>query len=129
MLLEIKNISQTEARLIRRWFSDDYFDLFTWQGGDGHVRRFELSYAKNHAEHALIWDRCSGYLHHRVDNGEQECGEHYKMCPILVGEEKLQESGIAELFGQASQRIDTVIAEFVQRKLREYLQPAGEKRG
>jgi hypothetical protein len=129
MLFEIKYISQTDVHFIRRWFSDDDFDLFTWQSSDGQMRRFELSYAKNRAEHALSWDVLSGYLHHRVDSGEDRGGERYKMCPLLVADGRLQKEEIAELFGQASRKIDAVIAEFVYCKLREYLEPMHKKNG
>lgn len=126
MLFEIKNVSQTEPGLTRRWFSDEYFDLFTWQGGGGHIHRFELSYAKNRREHALIWDERNGYLHRRVDDGEYLAGEHYKMSPILVSNGTLQETAIADLFGQASGGIDHGVADFVYRKLREYQGSPGD---
>lgn len=44
-----------EARLNRRWFHDDYFDLFVWQDAAGAVARFELCYGAGASERALVW--------------------------------------------------------------------------
>lgn len=44
-----------EARLNRRWFHDDYFDLFVWQDAGGAVARFELCYGAGASERALVW--------------------------------------------------------------------------
>src|SRR5574341_2445786 len=44
-----------EARLHRRWFHDEYFDLFVWQDEAGAVARFELCYGVGASECALVW--------------------------------------------------------------------------
>ena len=44
-----------EARLQRRWFHDDYFDLFVWQDERGALARFELCYGSGGEERALVW--------------------------------------------------------------------------
>ena len=44
-----------EARLHRRWFHDEYFDLFVWQDAGGAVARFELCYGAGASERALVW--------------------------------------------------------------------------
>jgi hypothetical protein len=44
-----------EAPLSRRWFHDDYFDLFVWQDAGGAVARFELCYGAGASERALVW--------------------------------------------------------------------------
>lgn len=46
----------------RRWFHDDYFDLFIWQA-DGEVTLFELCYGPGASERALVWDRQRGFFH------------------------------------------------------------------
>ena len=35
MLREMARVRQQDPAVRRRWFRDDYFDLFTWQKGDG----------------------------------------------------------------------------------------------
>jgi hypothetical protein len=51
-----------EARLNRRWFHDEYFDLFVWQDAGGALARFELCYGAGASERALVWyhDGASG---------------------------------------------------------------------
>jgi len=44
-----------EARLHRRWFHDEYFDLFVWQDAAGVLARFELCYGAGASERALVW--------------------------------------------------------------------------
>jgi hypothetical protein len=44
-----------EARLRRRWFHDEFFDLFVWQDAGGAVARFELCYGLGPSERALVW--------------------------------------------------------------------------
>jgi hypothetical protein len=46
----------------RRWFHDDYFDLFVWETGDG-VTLFQLCYGPDSTERALVWDRGRGLFH------------------------------------------------------------------
>lgn len=44
-----------EAPLRRRWFHDEYFDLFVWQDALGALARFELCYGAGASERALVW--------------------------------------------------------------------------
>lgn len=44
-----------EAPLNRRWFHDEYFDLFVWQDAGGALVRFELCYGAGASERALVW--------------------------------------------------------------------------
>lgn len=46
----------------RRWFHDDYFDLFVWET-DGEVTLFQLCYGGDASERALVWDRKRGFFH------------------------------------------------------------------
>lgn len=46
----------------RRWFHDDYFDLFVWETG-GEVTLFQLCYGIDSKERALVWDRARGLFH------------------------------------------------------------------
>ena len=46
----------------RRWFHDDFFDLFVWQAG-GEVTLFQLCYGADSAERALVWDKQRGFFH------------------------------------------------------------------
>lgn len=46
----------------RRWFHDDYFDLFVWETGD-EVTLFQLCYGIDSTERALVWDKARGLFH------------------------------------------------------------------
>ena len=61
MLKEIHGLTEDPAAR-RRWFHDDFFDLFVWQA-DGEVTLFQLCYGGNSSERALVWDRSRGFFH------------------------------------------------------------------
>ncbi len=46
----------------RRWFHDDYFDLFVWEA-DGEVTLFQLCYGVDSSPRALVWDKARGLFH------------------------------------------------------------------
>ena len=62
MLREIEGITD-EPRTRRRWFHDEYFDLFVWQTDQGEVTLFQLCYGIDAAERALVWHRIGGFFH------------------------------------------------------------------
>jgi hypothetical protein len=45
----------------RRWFHDDYFDLFVWQAG-GEVTLIQVCYGADATERALVWDKERGFF-------------------------------------------------------------------
>ena len=58
----------------RRWFHDDYFDLFVWETG-GEVTLFQLCYGGDSAGRALVWDKARGLFHdgrHEENEGAPE---------------------------------------------------------
>ena len=46
----------------RRWFHDDFFDLFVWQTGE-EVTLFQLCYGMDSTERALVWEKSRGLFH------------------------------------------------------------------
>ena len=46
----------------RRWFHDEYFDLFVWETG-GEVTLFQLCYGGDSTGRALVWDKSRGLFH------------------------------------------------------------------
>lgn len=66
MLREIEGVTQ-EPRMHRRWFHDDYFDLFVWETEQGEVAHFQLCYGIASSESALVWHRESGLFHDGAD--------------------------------------------------------------
>jgi hypothetical protein len=70
MLREILGVLQDDPSSQKRWFHDDYFDLFVRETG-GELAGFELCYGIDSNEQALVWNRGRGYFH----DGETPGGE------------------------------------------------------
>jgi hypothetical protein len=62
MMKEIQGVA-SEPNARRRWFHDDYFDLFVWQAPTGEVTSFQLCYGLSSSEQALVWERDAGFYH------------------------------------------------------------------
>ena len=54
MLKEILGVAD-DPPARRRWFHDDFFDLFVWQA-EGEVTLFQLCYGVDSSDRALVWD-------------------------------------------------------------------------
>ena len=61
MLKEILGVAD-DPPAKRRWFHDEYFDLFVWQS-DGEVTLFQLCYGADASGRALVWDKGRGFFH------------------------------------------------------------------
>ena len=71
MLKEILGVLQDDPSSQRRWFHDDYFDLFVRETG-GELSAFELCYGIGSNERALAWIRGSGYFHDGGMSGSED---------------------------------------------------------
>src|SRR2546426_10356718 len=60
MLKEILGVAD-DPPARRRWFHDDYFDLFVWQAG-GEVTLIQVCYGADATERALGWDKERGFF-------------------------------------------------------------------
>ena len=60
MLKEIHGVAD-DPPAQRRWFHDEYFDLFVWQA-QGEVTLFQLCYGGDASERALVWDKARGFF-------------------------------------------------------------------
>lgn len=63
MLREIIGVSQDASGQTRRWFHDDYFDLFVRQNHEGEIVSLELCYGAGHRERALVWKKDHGHFY------------------------------------------------------------------
>jgi hypothetical protein len=71
----------------RRWFHDDFFDLFVWETGED-VTLFQLCYGVDSTERALVWDKSRGLFHdgpaaaadfvHRFEDAAAELPENIR---------------------------------------------------
>jgi hypothetical protein len=84
MLREIPHVRQDTPGIVRRWFQDAYFDLWTWEEAEGGaLTAFQLCYDKRRDERALSWRRDHGFDHLRVQTGR---GGGVDSSALLQGE-------------------------------------------
>jgi hypothetical protein len=82
MLREISGVRQDDPAVRRRWFQDDYFDLFLWTDGAGTLLYFQLADDRTRRERVLAWDLASGYTHGEVEGGDESVFR--RMTPLLA---------------------------------------------
>ncbi len=121
MLYEILNVRQIEGEPFRRWFMDEYFDLIVWLDDRNEISGFQLCYDRLKNQHALTWQRESGYQHSRVDDGEGRPGK-YKATPILISDGFFPKDEIARRFCQVSRNLEKKVADLVYEKIVQYCQ-------
>jgi hypothetical protein len=73
MMHEILGVTD-EPGVHRRWFHDDYFDLFVWQSGGGELVQFQLCYGIDSSEQALVWHKRVGFFLDGVEPGKSGKG-------------------------------------------------------
>jgi hypothetical protein len=119
MLTEL-NISQfgSPVNYRKRWFQDDYFDLFTWQSEQDDIVVFQLCYDRLGKERVIVWDDEQGFAHHCVDDGEASPNKN--MTPVFVSLAKFSYEEVVTPFIRESQQIDEKIRHFITQKLIEY---------
>lgn len=105
-------------QVTKRWFSDPNHDLFVWLNPAGQVTAFQFSYDKAHNEHLLSWRALYGYHHVRIDDGENT--PFQTMTPIMVTNDCVHCSHVAEIFRRVSAQVEPELVAFIYRKLCEY---------
>ncbi len=118
MLAEIGRVRQDNRELHRRWFRDDYFDLFAWQWPDGRISGFQLCYDLPAYERVLSWRQDAGFSHHRIDSGEQS--PYKNMTPIMVADGELPVNDVLGEFVVRAAAIDPAVRDTILARLREY---------
>ena len=120
MLREHTDVRQIEGEPRRRWFSDDRFDLIVWFNENDEIIGFQLCYDKSRYERALTWFKHTGYMYHRVDDGEHTIAMIRKATPILVSDGRFDHKKIASLFKEQSTEIEEKIFQFVYEKISQF---------
>lgn len=100
---------------LRRWFVDDYFELYVWFDSDNAIYGFQLCYDKEGEERALTWNRDTGLNHHAVDDGNK----WVNAAPILIVNGPFRPEQLKPLFSKNSQDLPTAIRELVSRTIEE----------
>jgi hypothetical protein len=118
-LREVLIVEQRDTALRRRWFENDYFDLFTWQDAAGAVVRFELYYDVERNERALVWNQSGGTYHDGVDRGDASGG--YPQAPIHVADGKFDSGTVVPRFERDSATVPAELRDFILAKMRAHL--------
>lgn len=126
MLKEMKEVRQIQGEGFRRWFTDEFFDLFVWYNahhaqqikGTDDIIGFQLCYDKNNKERALTWKKNYGFTHDGIDDGESRATED--RTPILVQDGLFDTKAIAKQFKENGKEMDQVILKFVLDRIKKY---------
>jgi hypothetical protein len=114
VLREISDVSQDDPSILRRWFHDDYFDLFVLQAG-GELDAFELCYGIDSDERALVWSRAGGYFH---DGGTSASGDF--IGAQLTSGDPLEADPVIARFERAAAELPEALRLALTARLREY---------
>jgi hypothetical protein len=120
MLREIANVHQQDVHTRRRWFCDDYFDLFVWQRAQpgGRIVAFQLCYDKPQYERVLSWRETGGYAHHRIDSGEAL--PEINRSPLMVADGAMPLPAVLERFDAGAAGIEPRLRDFIRQRLLDY---------
>ncbi len=119
MLKEFEGVSQHKEGH-RRYFYDDFFDLFIWYNEKSqNPIGFQLCYNKNVDEHSIIWDVDNNYLHSAIDTGENNPG-CAKQSPISISDGYFDKNDIGNKFFTNGKEIDQDIFDLVYNKILNY---------
>ncbi len=123
MLREVVNVHQQDAPLRRRWFCDDYFDIFVWEKSSGQVVEIQLCYDRAVRERVLHWREAAGYAHHGIDSGDASSFKN--MTPIMVADGALPLPVVLEQYDARTAGIDPRVREVIRACLLDYGAHAG----
>lgn len=118
MMREILGVAPDPAAR-RRWFHDDYFDLFVWQVPSGEVTSFQLCYGIDSSERALVWQQQRGFFHDGV-RGRSDVGEIIGSS-VESGGQGASDPVIAR-FDQAAGGLPNEVRQAVTARIREYVE-------
>ena len=114
VLREIGGVLQDDPSSERRWFHDDYFDLFVRETGE-ELLAFELCYSIQSDERALVWRRDQGYFH---DGGTSVSGDF--IGARLAPGDPLEADPIIARFVLAAGGLGEALRLALEARLREY---------
>ena len=115
MLREIKPVKQNPDEGFRRWFTDEYWDLYVWTDEDEEITGLQLCYGKPNDEHALTWFRDRKFIHTKISSSRPFAGNI--MSPILVADGVFDNKSVAERFWNDGRDIEEELRRFVREKI------------
>ncbi len=119
MLQEIASTHRINHRKLKRWFTDSDMDLFIWFKNQRPVC-FQLSYNKRQHEHSISWHIDAGFSHSLIKPEKRHI--KYRTPPAASSECEcnFNPMSTARDFLQASDCIETTLADFIFARLIEY---------
>ena len=124
MLREIRGIEQRDPQRTKRWFQDEYFDLFVWHDRAGELQRFQLCYDRDtRRERALEWHNGRGFQHLAVRQrysgspGRDQSGD-------MALDGVMPYVALKDRFAGAAYGLPPQLLRFIEEKLTEYARPA-----
>ena len=124
MLREIKNVRQNRGEDRRRWFTDQYWDLYIWSDDRNRITGFQLCYDKTGREHAFNWFNGKGYSHTKVNfDREVSIPGISKMSSVLVRDGIFDKQAILAKFKTDSKSLDQEVVRFVCTMIARYKIP------
>ena len=118
MLREISNVKQ-EGQNRRRWFRDDWTDIYTGQASEGTVTGFQVCYDLPGREHSLVWSAVGGYSHNEVDGGESSPVSN--RSPILRPDGAFPAALVLKEFDARAEGIEPQLRAVLRERLRAYV--------
>ena len=128
MMREILGVAE-EAAARRRWFHDDYFDLFVWQVPSGEVTSFQLCYGVDTSERALVWQQQRGFFHDGI-HGRSAAGEIIGSAQARGG--SATDDPVIARFDAVAGELPSDVRAAVATRIREYIEkqpPVQARRG
>jgi hypothetical protein len=120
MMREIEGVVQGEPATRRRWFHDEYFDLFVWQNSANEIESFQLCYGIDSSERALEWRKNRGFFH---DGAKVAAPEGIlDMKPAASREPSA--TAMTSRFEFAARALPDDIREAITARIREYAEKA-----
>jgi hypothetical protein len=119
VLREITGVRQDRTDLRRRWFQDDYLDLFVWVDRSGQVAAFQLAYDRPGDEHLLEWAHARGYLHRRVVD-DRSAFPGIGGLPLLAMGKRFPKYRVMAQFDARSADLDDALRGAVRRRIAAY---------
>src|SRR5262245_45563609 len=111
MMREIEGVAE-EPRTRRRWFHDEFFDLFVWETETGDVTLFQLCYGSGKNEQALVWHRDAGLFHD---------GAEPRATSVADARSGGGDDPIIARFEAAAEALPRKVKRAVSQRVREYL--------
>jgi hypothetical protein len=118
MLREILAVRQDNPGLRRRWFQDEFFELYTWHARTGALAGFQLCYDVRGRERAVTWHRDHGFSHNRIDYGSNH--GRMKGTPLLAGDGRFPHRFVRTRFIRHAASLDAATRTFILDKMREF---------